>query len=209
MDKPRIVALLLAGLLLFFVRPTLGQGGDIVVEGADVVLDLAVNLAADLTGQTVEPRIIFEAFNVNRELELNSPVDLIDSSNVGPRLILQAANVNRGFELSYPAALLNDVTPPLITGIAGHGDENSYTITWSTAEFADSQVLYGQQPESYTWAEADPFYAKTHVITLTGLNPETEYYYRVRSTDRSGNHYESDELSFKAGNFLYLPLVVK
>ena len=62
------------------------------------------------------------------------------------------------------------------------------TITWDTDELANSTVGYDTATSSFltevgiaTMVETD------HSITLTGLTPANDYYFRVKSTDASGN----------------------
>ena len=124
---------------------------------------------------------------------------------VSDRIVFQYANTNRGFQLLYPAALFNDTTSPQISGVtASMTGCDSVTIAWSTDEFADSAVVYGEHSGQYTQTVSDPLYAKQREIALTRLMQGT-YYYRVRSADRSGNTATSSERSFTLA-CLYLPL---
>jgi len=61
----------------------------------------------------------------------------------------------------------------------------------------------------YSQTVSDPLYAKQHEITLTGLTMGTTYYYKVCSTDRSGNTATSSEHSLTAQIPVYLPLVMR
>ena len=73
---------------------------------------------------------------------------------------------------------------------------NSATITWTTDEIANSVVNYGIESGIYTEAESDPLFVINHLIALTLLSPETNYYFVVNSTDRSANSAESSESRF-------------
>ncbi len=130
-------------------------------------------------------------------------------AQVSERIILQNTNANRQESLVYPAALINDTTSPQISniGVIGTGSGNA-TIVWTTDEFATSTVLYGTQPGVYSQTLSDPLYTKQHALTLTGLTPGTTYYFKVRSTDRSGNTATSSERSFTQV-LIYLPLVMR
>ena len=70
------------------------------------------------------------------------------------------------------------------------------TITWDTDELSTSSVKYGTSPGIYTRTRSDTSYVTSHSITLTGLTPNTTYYFVVNSTDKAGNSAESDEHSF-------------
>ena len=63
---------------------------------------------------------------------------------------------------------------------------NSLTLAWETDELADSFVRFGidEGLEEVVGAAQD---VQDHRLTVTGLVPGTTYYYRVESTDPSGN----------------------
>jgi hypothetical protein len=89
-----------------------------------------------------------------------------------------------------------DTTPPTISSVAAGGiTPNSATITWNTNEPADSQVDYG--PTGYTQSTAlNTALVTSHSQGLSGLNPRTLYYYRVKSKDAAGNLATSGDSSF-------------
>jgi len=127
---------------------------------------------------------------------------------VSDRIVFQYANANRSFQLVYPVALFNDTAAPRISDItASMTGCDSLIIAWTTDEFADSEVVYGGRSGQYTQTVSDPLYAKYHELVLTGLMQGT-YYYRVRSTDRSGNTATSSERSFTLA-CIYMPVVVR
>jgi len=74
--------------------------------------------------------------------------------------------------------------------------ETSVTITWITNYFSTSQVIYATSSGKFNLAEGPPRYGysfykegddsgqkkvKDHSVTLTGLTPDTKYYYRTVS----------------------------
>jgi hypothetical protein len=68
--------------------------------------------------------------------------------------------------------------------------QTSITVMWETGEPADSRVDYGLTADyGQHAASAQP--AKIHEVTLTGLQPETRYHYRVASTGAA-----SDDATF-------------
>ncbi|MEA3485085.1 MAG: Ig-like domain-containing protein [Candidatus Aerophobetes bacterium] len=90
-----------------------------------------------------------------------------------------------------------DTTPPIITNIANTTPTtDSVTITWTTDEASDSLVKYGTTSSTYTNDESGAAMVTSHSITLTGLSPDTPYYFVVNSTDASDDSNESEEHSF-------------
>lgn len=70
---------------------------------------------------------------------------------------------------------------------------NSFTISWKTSEEATGYIFYGSSPEELTYNAYDneaPDNLKTrfktveHKVTLTNLNPETYYYYKIVSNNK-------------------------
>ncbi len=81
-----------------------------------------------------------------------------------------------------------DITEPIISNVKSTVATDSVTITWDTDEAGDSTVRYNtNQDLSEAEQIYDSSFTTTHTVELTGLTPETTYYYEVRSTDASGN----------------------
>lgn len=90
-----------------------------------------------------------------------------------------------------------DSTPPLISGITVSDiTETKATISWTTNEPAGSSVECGENIENLHIISAVMNLVTTHSITLSGLEPNTTYHYRVRSVDASDNVEESDVKTF-------------
>ena len=89
-----------------------------------------------------------------------------------------------------------DNTAPNITSgpSAGSVDENSAVISWSTNETTNATVEYGTT-DSYGSTKTGS-YDTSHSITLTSLNDDTTYHYRVISYDRAGNSVNSTDHTF-------------
>lgn len=81
-----------------------------------------------------------------------------------------------------------DDSPPLII----YGPEvikitsSSATMFWITDEPADSGVLYGTT-DNMLISGFNKTYTTFHTLVLSGLAPDTNYYYKVSSTDKKGN----------------------
>ena len=73
----------------------------------------------------------------------------------------------------------------------------SFTVTWKTTTSANGYILYGRSPESLYQKAYDnkvmsekilEYETKEHTVTLTNLNPDTYYYYKIVS---EGKHMDS------------------
>ena len=83
------------------------------------------------------------------------------------------------------APTISNIQAPIITPTAA-------SITWTTDELADSVVEYGTAEGSYTESSSrDTTKSIYHVMSLNGLEPQTQYYIRVKSTDSAGNESEA------------------
>ncbi len=75
------------------------------------------------------------------------------------------------------------------------------TISWSTSRSADSKIQYGTKSGSYEKVEpSNSAQVSSHSLQLSGLNPATTYYYRVKWTDEDGNTGISAEKTFKTSS---------
>ena len=126
---------------------------------------------------------------------------------VADRIILQYANTSRQVTLAYPVALIGDTVPPQIRDVQTQNVAGGVKVTWTTDEFATSEVRYGTAPGVYTQTASDPLFEKTHALTLTGLTAGQTYYFVVRGADRSGNQAQSGEYQVKVQTKTYLPLI--
>ena len=82
-----------------------------------------------------------------------------------------------------------DTTGPVISGNQATPTSNSVTINWSTDELATAQVFIGTQNGVYDQTAAGniTIATKTSSLNITGLTPNTTYYYQIVSTDAAGN----------------------
>jgi len=95
------------------------------------------------------------------------------------------------------ASTVVDSTPPAISRVkATIVDSSRVTITWNTDEESTSKILYSIDPGILSDTTTLPPGTQTvslatfvtlHSVALSGLTPNTTYYYRVVSIDRSGN----------------------
>lgn len=155
----------------------------------------------------VTPRITTDRANTIAHKPLVAvPADLQALfGQVSDRIVFAFANSSRHVPLSYPLQLIGDTTPPVVTNVAGAATGSTLEVTWTTNEFADSTVLYGTQSGNYTGTVNDPLFVRQHRIVVTGLTAGNTYYYRVRSTDLSGNTTTGPERSIVARSSIFLP----
>jgi outer membrane protein assembly factor BamB len=67
-------------------------------------------------------------------------------------------------------------------------------ISWLTDEPADGQIEYGTQQGVYSSStEISPYLSTFHALTLSGLSPQTTYYFRIKSKDHMNNLAISQE----------------
>ena len=86
-----------------------------------------------------------------------------------------------------------DTTPPLISEVdVSDRSESTATINWVTDEPATSRVEYGTTDAYGLTTPSDEELTTSHNITLTGLEPDITYYFRVKSEDASGNEAISE-----------------
>jgi len=89
-----------------------------------------------------------------------------------------------------------DTTPPVIKNVSALSEtETGAVITWATNEPGSSQVEYGKTTEYGLTATSDEL-TTAHSITLSGLESNTDYRYRVKSKDKAGNEASSADYSF-------------
>ncbi len=90
-------------------------------------------------------------------------------------------------------------TPPVLD--SGPSVENVTTkrasVVWSTNRTCDSKVQYSTDSGKYLEVEpSNSTHTVSHAIQLSGLAPNTVYYYRSKWTDEDGNTAVSEEKSF-------------
>lgn len=120
---------------------------------------------------------------------------------------MQYANTSRQMTLAYPMALIGDAVPPQISNVQAQNVPDGVKITWTTNEFATSEVRYGTTSGAYTQIVSDPLFERTHSLTLTGLTAGRMYYFVVRGADRSGNQAQSGQHQIRAQMTLFVPLI--
>ena len=108
-----------------------------------------------------------------------------------PATMTSSAQVTFSSSLGF----VPDTTPPELLNIAANPTFNQADISWDTNELANTTVWYGTTPTPTTQRFVNEF-VTSHLVTLSGLDPETTYYYQVESWDPAGNQNVSAIGSF-------------
>jgi hypothetical protein len=106
--------------------------------------------------------------------------------------------------VAYDAARVEGAPSPEASGVvlatatvaAASVAPTSAVITWQTNKPSDQQVIYGTTTSYGLSTSPDPTLSLSHSQTLTNLQPETTYHFRVRSRDEGGSVAQSADLTF-------------
>ena len=66
-----------------------------------------------------------------------------------------------------------ETTPPLISLVASSATPSGATITWTTNEPSDTQVIYGPTTTFGSTSNLNAGAVTSHTVTLSGLTPGT------------------------------------
>lgn len=94
-------------------------------------------------------------------------------------------------------SVIVDTTPPDISLVTVTSiSPDSVTINWTTDSVANAQVEYGISAGYGEVTPLDTSLSLLHSVTLTGLVPNTQYHYRIRSADEIGNTATTPDNTF-------------
>ena len=89
-------------------------------------------------------------------------------------------------------ALVNDSGPAISNVHASSINEADVTIAWDTSAPSNSKVYYGTTPGLGSESPINPTLGSGHSVVLSGLLPNSTYYYDVESYDNQGNGVRDD-----------------
>ncbi len=96
-----------------------------------------------------------------------------------------------------------DLTAPVISNItAASITDSSVIITWTTNESATSQVEYGPTSGYGVFTVVDSELITSHSVSISGLDSNTTYHFRVISKDAADNSSTSGDNTFTTENYL-------
>jgi parallel beta-helix repeat protein len=98
---------------------------------------------------------------------------------------------------SIPSNSTPDTTPPTVSSSLTSGlASNGATISFTTSEPSTTQVEYGQTASYGNLTTLDSSLTTIHTVTISNLNPNTAYHYRVITKDNSNNQTISGDQAF-------------
>ncbi|MBI4517448.1 MAG: S8 family serine peptidase [Deltaproteobacteria bacterium] len=81
-----------------------------------------------------------------------------------------------------------DCLPALVSAVSANTIlSTDATITFSTDESTTALVRYGTSCGSLTQSQSASANGTAHAVTLSGLTPQTQYFFAVEATDEAGN----------------------
>jgi thiol-disulfide isomerase/thioredoxin len=90
---------------------------------------------------------------------------------------------------------LKETTPPVISEVkADSNSDVSATITWLTDKPATGQVDYGKTKDCGLTAISNDELTTNHKVRMTGLEPNTTYYFSAKSADKCGNEASATKM---------------
>lgn len=160
-------------------------------SGLNEISSLAQTIGGDSNQLLMS--VVNKAGEIISQLALNVSIGALeDALSAQYNLIRQLSN-------AIPAPLLSGEPKVLVTA-------NTATITWRTDKESNSLVAISPA-DSYDSTKKDDAYLQVigksneltqlHIITISDLEPETIYYYQVRSRTQLGSDSRSENFSFK------------
>ena len=118
----------------------------------------------------------FTAFPPSGSGFLQTTVNSIDISN----------NILQNWVMALPDTKAPSILPPGPTVSSNKITDTTATVEWETDEPAKGDVVYGTTNALGTTISESKF-TKLHSMQLTGLKPNTTYYFKVTATDAANN----------------------
>ena len=113
---------------------------------------------------------------------------LLKGGSTDPRVKDLAGNALAGNFTWAFTTVGPDTTPPVISNVSvANITLSGATVSWTTNEPSDSQVLYGSTAAYGLLSAVNSSLVTAHSIALAGLAPNMTYHFAVKSADASGN----------------------
>lgn len=193
--------------IIRFLAPGERGVGDIVLDNSEYTIPSTATVEvadSDLTGQgtatvrfTSDTQPAGQVVTVNETTRLGlfrGAISLVASSSGGGpgQLRVQNGDTIRAeyFDASsgtITATAIIETNAPMISAVSSNADYVDAFISWQTSGAADSLVQFGESISALDQSVYDARLRTSHDVTLSGLKPDTLYYFRVISRDRAGN----------------------
>ncbi len=114
-----------------------------------------------------------------------------------------ANNTATSSNMTFTTVALDVVAPVLNSVVASSAASTTATITWNTNEAATGKVYFGTSSPlvlASAATQSNATLGTSHSFTLTGLTPNTTYYFVAESKDASNNTATSSQSSITTSN---------
>ena len=131
-----------------------------------------------------------------------------DTTGVPIRLNRSSAVADSGRERTVGShlGLFAKRLPGFINDVVASPDDTIANIAWTTIEPATTQVQYGLTNNLSNNSELQTVLVTNHLVQLTGLTPNTGYYFRVISSVET-QQYVSPNFFFVTSNYVTTSLI--
>lgn len=125
-----------------------------------------------------------------------------DSTGVPVRLNRSSAVADSGRERTVGShfGVYAKPLPAFVNDVTASAEDTTATITWTTLAPATSELEYGPTLEFGARSGVQAELATSHVVYLSGLTPDTDYFFRVHSST-SAESYVSRNFSFRTAGY--------
>lgn len=175
------------------------SGADVSELQAFLKLDAAVypeGLVTGFYGPLTTAAV--QRFQCKYAIVCSGSVATTGYGRVGPITLAKVQSLQGGVSLPPtgfpPAGAGDDISAPILSAPTVTITSTSAVIHWTTSEMARSRVMYSTVAPTLSPAAlatmpsvADASFDTSSDVTLTGLSPNTTYYYVLESVDASGN----------------------
>lgn len=145
--------------------------------------------------------------SVTGQLKVTMPTNTVYNSYSGTPLRISVDNDSYGYSgdnqnatpytFTITTGTPTDMTAPVISAISSSTGNTFADISWTTNELSDTQVLYGSSNNYGNNTTLNTAMVTSHTANISGLQPNTVYYFSVRSKDASGNLASSTARTFR------------
>jgi peroxiredoxin/RNA polymerase subunit RPABC4/transcription elongation factor Spt4 len=95
--------------------------------------------------------------------------------------------LSRSEDTAFNTLTPPNTKPPVVSQFNVLPTDVSAIVTWTTDKPATSQVLYGLDKSASNSTPEDSKLVTSHTVRISGLQPNSTYYYRIKSVDADGN----------------------